>query len=380
MAVGIDYALFIMSRFRQQLSEGNSVKEAVGIAVGTSGSAVVFAGLTVIIGLLGLAVTGIPFLTVMGLASSVSILLDVVVSITVLPALLGMIGHRMAPGKGNRLFKKFGTKEGQPKKNSWGKILTGRPVLVTIVSIALLVVIAIPFTHMNLGLPDNGTANSKDSTEHKAYELLSDAYGEGFHATLIAAAKIDKDKSTEQVQQDIQGIRQDISDLDGVKSVTQAMPNETGDLYIISVTPETGPNDEETKDIVKEIRGLTNQDMELIVTGTTAMNIDISDKLSDALPNFAALIVGLAYVILVLVFRSILLPLKAVLGFLLSIGTTLGFVVFVIQNGNMIDLFGFSGESSIRLPANRRNRHSIRFSYGLRGIPCQQNARGIFSN
>ncbi|MCM3226678.1 MMPL family transporter [Terribacillus saccharophilus] len=348
IAVGIDYALFIMTRFRQQLAEGHSVKESVAIATGTSGSAVVFAGLTVIIGLLGLAVTGIPFLTVMGVAASISILLSVIVSITVLPAVLGMLGHRIAPSKGNRFLKKItGTTEGKPSNNRWGKFVTTRPWLVTFLSVAILLIIAIPFTHMNLGLPDDGTAKQEDTTERKAYDIQADAYGEGFHSTLVVAAKIDADENVEEVQQDLQAVSQDISELDDVKTATPAMPNEAGDVFIISVTPETGPNDQETKDIVNEIRDLSNEDMELLVTGTAAVNIDIAQKLNDALPIFALLIVGLAYVLLVLVFRSILLPLKAVLGFLLSIGATLGFVTFVVQDGNMINLFGFPGESPI---------------------------------
>ncbi|SDD60942.1 membrane protein YdfJ [Terribacillus halophilus] len=348
IAVGIDYALFIMTRYRQQLAEGHAVKESVAIAVGTSGSAVVFAGLTVIIGLLGLAVTGIPFLTVMGVAASISILLAVIVSITVLPAILGMLGTKISPTGGNRFLKNITrTKEGQPSKNAWGKFVTRRPWIVTFLAVVILLVIAIPFTHMNLGLPDDGTAKAEDTTERKAYDLLSDAYGEGFHSTLIVAAKIDADKSAEGVQQDLQTISEKITDLENVRSVTPAMPNEAGDVFIISVTPETGPNDQETKDIVHEIRDMSNENVDMLVTGTAAVNIDIAQKLNDALPIFALLIVGLAYVLLVLVFRSILLPLKAVLGFLLSLGATLGFVTFVIQDGNMINLFGFPGESPI---------------------------------
>nr|WP_256855952.1 MMPL family transporter [Terribacillus halophilus] len=348
IAVGIDYALFIMNRFRQQLAEGHAVKESVAIAIGTSGSAVVFAGITVIIGLLGLAVTGIPFLTVMGIAASISILLAVLVSIIVLPAVLGMLGSRIAPANGNIFLKKVtGYKEGKTSKNVWGKFVTRRPWLVTFLAVAILLVITIPFTHMELGLPDDGVAKQEDTTERKAYDILADAYGDGYHASLIVAAKIEAAESAEQVQQDLQAFSQDVSELDNVKSVTPPMPNEAGDVFIINVTPETGPNDQETKDIVNEMRGMSNKNIEFLVTGTAAVNIDIAQKLNDALPIFALLIVGLAYVLLVLVFRSILLPLKAVLGFLLSIGATLGFVTFVIQDGNLINLFGFPGESPI---------------------------------
>lgn len=351
IAVGIDYALFIISRFRKELSEGRSVKESVAIANGTAGSAVVFAGLTVIIGLLGLSVTKIPFLTMMGVGAAVSVLLAVIVSIVVLPAILGMIGHKIAPARGNKFLQKITrTKEGKPSSNKWGTFVTKRPLIISILAIVLLAVITIPFFHMNLGLPDNGTTMSKETTERKAYDLQTEAYGEGFHASLVVAAKVNE--KTQDTQKAIEETTKEISDLSGVKSVTPAIPNPSGDVYIITVTPETGPNDQETKDLVKTIREKSNQTekehhLELMVTGTTAVNIDIAEKLNDALPVFALLIVGLAYIILVLVFRSILLPLKAVLGFLLSLGATLGLIVFVVQDGHLLNFFGFHSPSAI---------------------------------
>lgn len=351
IAVGIDYALFIISRFRQQASEGYSIQESVSIATGTAGSAVVFAGITVMIGLLGLSVTKIPFLTMMGIGSSISVLCAVLVSIIVLPALLGMIGHRIVPSKGNRFLKKMmRTKEGKTSANRWGKFVTKHPLTISILSIALLAVLAIPFFHMNLGLPDNGTTMAKDTTERKAYDLQAEAYGKGFHSSLVVAAKInEKAQDTPKVMQETV---QEINNLSNVKSVTPAFPNSAGNVYIINVTPEAGPNDIKTKNLVKEIRKTSNKteknhNIELMVTGTTAMNIDIAEKLNNALPIFSLLIVGLAYILLVMVFRSIILPLKAVLGFLLSLGATLGFVVFVIQDGHFIDLFGFPSSSAI---------------------------------
>ncbi|QJX80329.1 MMPL family transporter (plasmid) [Priestia megaterium] len=422
LAVGIDYSLFIITRFRQQLSKGSSVQEAVAIATGTAGSAVVFAGLTVIIGLLGLAVTKIPFLTMMGISAALSILTAVLVSIVVLPSILGMIGHKIVPAKkkvsnkekrkenpvifiatiiiigmiGFALtktslfleigvssslniilkgvfvaiivlpvlfslfrytrssFKKQSATKDKNKEidnsNAWGRLVTKHPLIVSFVSIALLVIIALPFFHMNLGLPTEGTSKSTETTERRAYDLLTEGYGEGIHSSLVVVARASK--LTDKTPDALNSITQDLQKLSDVKMVAPAIPGPSEKVYMINVVPNSGPDDIKTKKLVKLIRDKSSQTekesgIELMVTGTTAMNIDISQKLNDALPIFASLIVGLAYVLLVLVFRSILLPLKAVLGFLLSLGATLGFVVFVIQDGHLLNLFDFPASSSI---------------------------------
>lgn len=422
LAVGIDYSLFIITRYRQQLSKGSSVQESVAIATGTAGSAVVFAGLTVIIGLLGLAVTKIPFLTMMGISAAVSILTAVLVSIIVLPSILGMIGLKISPVKKKTsykekrkenpvifiatimiigmigfaltktsVFSEIGVSsslniilkgvfvsivvlpvlfslvkysrsslkkqdttkdknEAKNNSNAWGRMVTKHPLVVSFVSIALLVIIALPFFHMNLGLPTEGTSKSTETTERRAYDLLTEGYGEGIHSSLIVVAKASK--LTDKTTNALNDITQEIQKLSDVKVVTPAIPGPSGKVYMINVVPNSGPDDIKTKKLVQLIRDKSTQTdkengIELMVTGTTAMNIDISQKLNDALPTFALLIVGLAYVLLVLVFRSILLPLKAVLGFLLSLGATLGFVVFVIQDGHLLSLFGFPASSSI---------------------------------
>lgn len=351
LAVGIDYALFIMTRFKEQLAKGYSVQQSVAIANGTAGSAVVFAGITVVIGLLGLAVAQIPFLTMMGISAAISILTAVLVSIIVLPAILGMMGHKIGPSKENKFLQKLtGMDKKKEGSSKWGEFVTKRPLMVSIVAIALLVTIAVPMFHMNLGLPSDGTTKSTETTERRAYDLLTEAYGEGFNASLVVAAKAEEADS--KTPQTVNEIAKELSELPGVKSVTPAFPGPSGELYVMNVIPETGPDDTKTKDLVKTIREKSEQaekenQIELMVTGTTAMNIDIAQKLNDALPIFASLIVGLAYVLLVLVFRSLLIPLKAVLGFLLSLGATLGFVVFIVQDGNLLDLFGFPASGPI---------------------------------
>ncbi|MBJ7933037.1 MULTISPECIES: MMPL family transporter [Bacillus cereus group] len=351
LAVGIDYALFIINRFRQQLAQGDSVPESVAIATGTAGSAVIFAGLTVIIGLLGLSVTKIPFLTAMGVSAAFTVLAAVLVSVIILPAILGLVGHKIAPSKQNRFLQKMtGAGKKHAGSNKWGEFVIRRPLIVTIFSIGLLAVISIPFFHMNLGLPSDGTTKSTETTERRAYDLLTEAYGEGFHASLMVVAK--SEEATAETQNAMNTIAKELGNLPDVKSVTPAIPGPSGKIHMISITPKAGPDDTKTKDLVKAIRDKSNQtekknEIELMVTGTAAMNIDIVQKLSDALPVFAALIVGLAYVLLVLVFRSLLVPLKAVLGFLLSLGATLGAVVFFVQDGHFQNIFGFPAAGPI---------------------------------
>lgn len=353
LAVGIDYSLFIITRFRQELAKDNTVNNSIAIATGTSGSAVVFAGLTVIIGLLGLSVVQIPFLTLMGVSAAISILTAVLISIIVLPAILGMVGNRLSPAKENKFLKKLTGKNkriDEAKANKWGRLVTKHPIIVSLASIVFLTILTIPFFHMNLGLPSDGTAKSTEMTERRAYDLLTEAYGEGFNAQLVIAAKVDE--LTEETQLAAGEIVQEISDLEDVKAVSPPIPGPSGEIFMIQITPESGPDDIETKDLVNLIRDKSQatekeHGIELMVTGSTAMNIDISQQLNDALPVFASLIVGLAYILLVMVFRSLLVPLKAVLGFLLSLGATLGFMVFIVQDGNFINFFGFPAQSPI---------------------------------
>ncbi|WP_431785481.1 MMPL family transporter [Paenibacillus lactis] len=352
LAVGIDYSLFIITRFRQELAKGHAINNSISIAIGTSGSAVVFAGLTVIIGLLGLSVAQIPFLTLMGVSAAISILAAVLISIITLPAILGMIGHRLSPAKESRFWQKINgqNRTDEEKASRWGRLVTKHPIIISLVSIAFLAILTIPFFHMNLGLPSDGTAKSTEMTERRAYDLLTEGYGEGFNAQLVVAAKVSK--VTEETPQVIGEIVKEISDLKDIKSVSPLIPGPSGEIFMIQITPESGPDDIETKDLVNLIRDKSKEtekehDIALMVTGSTAMNIDISQQLNDALPLFASLIIGLAYILLVMVFRSLLVPLKAVVGFLLSLGATLGFMVFVVQDGHFINFFGFPSESPI---------------------------------
>ncbi|MEH7495555.1 MMPL family transporter [Neobacillus niacini] len=347
LAVGIDYALFIISRFRQEMSKGNSVKESIAIATGTAGSAVVFAGVTVMIGLIGLVVIDIPFISVMGVGSAVVVFFTVIATLFVVPAILGLFGHKMGPSRKNKLLNLITRvdKKKDASKNRWGRFVTSKPLAVTVIAVGLLAILTLPFFHMELGLPTKGD-KPLDKTERKGYDLLAEGYGEGFHSTLVVVAE--PKGNVQESPEKLGEVVKDIGALENVKSVSPAMPNPSGEIFLISVTPETGPNASKTKDLVRNIRDLSkHEEVKLMVTGATAINIDISEKIMDKLPLFAALIIVLAYVLLMVVFRSLLIPLKAVLGFVLSMGATFGFTVYIVQDGNLQDLFGLPGPTAI---------------------------------
>lgn len=345
LAVGIDYSLFIFSRFKQQLKKGFSVQESIAIANGTAGNAVVFAGITVIIALLGLIVVRIPFMTVMGIATAVVVLLSIIVAVLVVPAVLGLMGHRMKPEKGNRVLQKLTRADKKANDNKWGKFVTKHPFIVAVIGIVTLAVMTVPFFHLNLGLPDGGN-KPYETAERQGYDLLTEAYGEGFHSTLVVIAKPAGGQNATPEQ--LEALSKEMNALDHVQKASPAMPNPKGELFLLSVTPDNGPNASETKDLVREIRELSDKEsLELMVTGSTAVNIDVSEQIMDSLPVFAALIVVFAFVLMMVVFRSILVPLKAVLGFVLSIGATLGLTVFIVQDGHFLGLFGFPGSSAV---------------------------------
>jgi len=346
LAVGIDYALFILSRHRQNVGDGIEPHEAAAQATATAGSAVVFAGLTVIIALVGLTVVNIPFLTVMGLAAAGTVAIAVLIAITLLPAVLGFAGHRIV--RVNRLlgYRPRRRPADRPTLSvRWARFVTRRPVPVLLTGLAVLCAAAIPATHMKLGLPDAGSKPT-DNTERRAYDLLTEGFGPGFNGTLTIAVDAPDLSASEQAQV-ADAVAEGLAELPGVAAVSEPVQNETGDVTVVSVTPTTGPSSDETKDLVSLIRDKADDvredtGIEAYVTGTTALNIDTADKLGAALPRYIAVVVGLALILLTVVFRSILVPLKAAAGFLLSIAASMGVVVWIFQDGNLADLFSVS--------------------------------------
>nr|WP_107905862.1 MMPL family transporter [Streptomyces chartreusis] len=349
LAVGIDYALFIVSRYRAELAEGREREEAAGRAVGTAGSAVVFAGLTVVIALVGLSVVNIPMLTKMGIAAAGTVVIAVLIALTMIPALLGYAGKKVRPSGaksrwmgGNRAEKKAASGKAKPNMGTrWASFVVRRPIAVLLLGVIGLGAAAIPASSLELGLGDDGSQPTS-TTQRRAYDLLSDGFGPGFNGPLMvvvdAKGQADPDAVFQQVGDDIKGLK-------NVVTVTPAAPNKAGDTATITVIPKSKPSSVTTEDLVHSIRDKgaevkADTDADVLVTGSTAMNIDVSQKLNDALLPYLALVVGLAFLLLIVVFRSILVPLKAALGFLLSVMAALGAVVAVFQWGWFAGLMG----------------------------------------
>ncbi|GEB49437.1 MMPL family transporter [Streptomyces cacaoi] len=348
LAVGIDYALFIASRYRAELSEGRAREEAAGRAVGTAGSAVVFAGLTVVIALAGLSVVNIPVLTKMGLAAAGTVVIAVLVALTLVPAALGLVGKRIF---GRRVRKAnpltgappaAGAAGERPKAGArWAGFVLRRPVLVLVTTVLALGALAVPVGSMKLGLPDEGN-QPESTTQRKAYDLLSDGFGPGFNGPLTGVADT---RGAEDAPAALAEITKRLERVDGVAAVTPATPNKAGDTATFTAVPEYGPSDARTEDVVHAIRGQAGEiewetGVKLLVSGSTAVAIDFSQVMNDALIPYLALVVGLAFLLLMLVFRSVLVPLKAALGFLLSVLAALGSVVAVFQWGWAASLLG----------------------------------------
>ncbi|MFI1049705.1 MMPL family transporter [Streptomyces griseoruber] len=342
LAVAIDYALFIVSRHRNEIRDGHQPEEACGRALGTAGSAVVFAGLTVIVALSGLTVIGIGTLTAMGLASAFAVAVAVIIALTLLPAVLGFAGPRIMKGKlHTRRMKALERGEGESTGVRWAKFVTRNPVKVLAVSVAGLALLAIPAMSLKMALNDD-SMKPPGSTQRIAYETLSKGFGPGFNGPLTVVVDARGSDDPKAAAQDAYTM---LSKLDDVAAVRPASFNEAGDVALLGAVPKSAPTSEATKNLVNEIRGhgaALHQDTgaELMVTGLTAVNIDVSNKLSAALVPYLAIVVGLALVLLLLVFRSIVIPLKAALGFLLSVVSTLGVLVAVFQWGWLKDLFG----------------------------------------
>ncbi|MEV0301609.1 MMPL family transporter [Streptomyces prasinus] len=358
LAVGIDYALFIVSRYRAELAEGREHEDAAGRAVGTAGSAVVFAGLTVVIALVGLSVVNIPMLTKMGIAAAGTVAIAVLIALTMVPALLGYAGRRVraAGEKGKRRGrgrgdeeKENGTARGKAQEKAqrpnmgtrWARFVVRRPVAVLLLGVVGLGAAAIPASSLELGLPDDGSQPTS-TTQRRAYDLLSEGFGPGSNGPLVVVVDARNSDDPDAV---FRQTGDDIKALDDVVSVSPAAPNKSGDTATITVVPDSKPSSVATEDLVHDIRDAgagikADTGADVLVTGATAMNIDVSQKLNDALVPYLTLVVGLAFLLLIVVFRSILVPLKAALGFLLSVMAALGAVVAVFQWGWLSGLMG----------------------------------------
>lgn len=344
IAVGIDYALFILSRHRNQLAWGEDVEESAATAVGTSGSAVTFAAATVMVALLGLLIVGIPFLSVMGVAAAAGVFMALLTSLTLLPALLGFAGERLRPKKQSRAWRRETGRNSKPTMGRrWVRTVLKAPIVFVILVIGVLGALAIPAMHMQTSLP-SGRSEAVGSTARDSYDIVTEHFGEGANGPMVVMLDITQvDNDT--LMDDLAAISDLVAATPGVDSAGMAIPNPTVDSAIIQVTPTTGPDDAATLDTVNALRALAPQIQEEYgavssVTGSTAVQIDITNRLNNALLPFAGVVVGLSFLLLMMVFRSVLVPLKAALSFLLSAFASFGVVVLIFQDGILGEFMG----------------------------------------
>ena len=336
LAVGIDYSLFILNRHRTQLGGGMDLRESIGLANGTSGNAVVFAGSTVLIALLALNLTGIPFLGLMGTVGAVCVFVAILIAITLTPALLRLVGSKILTKKARARMGHADHHKRVPTK----PMNTLRAVVTVVAGIAVLLVVAIPALSMRLGLPA-GSSEPVDSSAYKAYKLVDDKFGAGVNGPLIVVADLataiaDDDLISEQVR-----IGTLLKAENDVVAVAPIGASDDDMLLAFQVIPEEGPTSESTEQLVRDLRGLDIDGVaELGVAGNASGNIDVSEKLADALPLYLLVVVGLSLIILILVFRSILVPITATIGFVLSLFAAFGGITAVFQWGWLAAVFG----------------------------------------
>ena len=352
LAVGIDYSLFLINRHRQQVRHGMPVRESIALAVGTSGNAVTFAGLTVIIALAALTVTGIPFLSVMGLVAAATVAIAVLVAITLTPAVLSLLGLRVLPRKA-RLALASGDDQDTVAEDArqadthhgWAAFVQRRPWLAILAVLAIVAGLGYPATQLRLGLPDGGSEPA-GSSAYTTYDTVREEFGAGANGPILAVAELDTpvgegETALLEAQADI---AEELAAVEGVVRVLPAGVSDDRDVLAFQVQPEGGPAEESTVALVDRLTTAVerigqDQGADIGLTGQTVANIDVSAKLADALPVYLAVVVGLSLILLLLVFRSVVVPLLATAGFLLSLAASFGAVVAVYQLGHLSGIF-----------------------------------------
>ena len=342
LAVGIDYALFIVNRHRRQLADvvrdgaettREEIRHSIGLATGTAGTAVVVAGATVIIALAALLVSGIPTLIQMGLLAAATVTVTVLVALTLTPALLSLAGRRAVPRKALRSTAPH--QDGWPEK--WVDAVTRRAPAAIVAVVIVMGALAVPALSLRLGLPDGGS-ESRDSTAFRAYERVADAFGTGANGPILVSASVDSPIAAGDLVAEEARIGEEIAAVDGVRDVLPIGVSDDRRTVAFQVVSEEGPSAEQTVSLVDELRGpvsdeLANAGVDLGVTGQAVANIEVSERLAGALPLYIALVIGLSLVLLTIVFRSVLVPILATAGFLLSVVASFGVIVAVYQWG-----------------------------------------------
>jgi putative drug exporter of the RND superfamily len=341
LGVGIDYALFILARYRQNLASGQSVPVAIGRANATAGLSVLFAGVTVILAILGLKVSGIPMMSMMGYGSAIMVAVTMLAAITLLPAMLGVVKQKVNSAK-VPFVKPKPADNPHSKSARWTSKVVAKPFRYGGAAAVILGVLAIPVFSMHLGFADSGN-DAPDSTTRKAYDLVADGYGPGTNGPLEVVLETAGGASDDAV---VAAVAEAMAGQSGVASVSEPVINDRGDIALLTVTPTTSPQDERTGQLLEHLRkdtlpqALAGTDVRASVTGSTALSDDVSSRLQQRMPYFLGAVIGLSFLVLMIVFRSVLVPLKAAVLNVLGVAAAYGVVVAVFQWGWGASLIG----------------------------------------
>ncbi len=347
IGVGIDYALFIVTRYRQQLEHGLDPEAATIVAVATAGKAVLFAGTTVVISLLGMLLMGFAFVEGVAVGGAAAVAVTMLASVTLLPATLGFVRHRIDKW---RLPWFKGEKKAFESTMSyrWSRMIQRRPVLMTSLGLAILIALAIPVFQIDLGFADAGTGSTERSSR-RAYDLLAEGFGPGFNGPLLLATELESPEDLAALEE----VGRALGSNDGIAAVTPPIPNEAGNAAVMTAFPTTSPQNDETTALVNELRtevipgALEGSEVDVNVGGLTASIVDFSDANSERLPILIAVVLALSFLLLVAVFRSLVVPIKAVVMNLLSIAAAYGVVVAIFQWGWGRSLIGVESTAPI---------------------------------
>jgi RND superfamily putative drug exporter len=347
IGVGIDYALLIATRYRAGLHDGLDPRDAVVLAVDTSGRAVVFAGITVVISLLGMFFLNLDFLRSLAIGAVFAVLMTMFAAITLLPAMLGFVGRNIDSLRVPFLHKptEVGSAEGNQTSfwYRWSRVIQSRPWPALVLSAGLLIVLAIPVFSIRLGFADAGNRLETDTTR-KAYDILSDGFGVGFNGPILVVADTNNGETAADLKRRLEGT-------DGVASVSGPIPVANGSVQLLNVYPTTAPQDKATQELVHRLRNetiapvISNQ--AILATGGPAFTVDFADYMGEKLPIFFGAVLILSFLLLLMVFHSVVVPLKAVLMNMLSIGASFGAIVAVFQWGIGANLIGIGREGPI---------------------------------